>query len=137
MLKTETERVGRIVDARLSVIEDKVDVFVDEDDHHKIKAARDRLYDLKRALRKRQQDLILVTFRAEVKSYKDSYKESPTTVLMNYRDFSDLIDEYNRSIRDTSEKKVFGYVSEVFIDGIRIRKGCDQKPGELRFYSFE
>jgi hypothetical protein len=145
MLKTETERVGRIVDSRLMcVVGENKDVFADSNE--KILSLMREIENERLSLIGLQRKHILKTFRGVVDEYTKVYDEKPTTILMNYRDVNMLACSYNAETKaqknegvpqeGITREHVSEYSDKIEIDGIVVRKGCDQREGELRIYSF-
>lgn len=141
MLDTETERVGRFVDGKLEV-EFIEDAFSDDNDE--IKRLEKELDDARTKLREFQERHILGAFREAVREFAEKYDGRPTLVLMGYRDVNMLCEAYNEEIRKL--QKADGITREMAssyddnnrkVDGIRIKKGCDQDYGQIRMYSFE
>ena len=139
MLDTKTEQVGRIVDGTFFMKLHGDNVFAQKS----AEVIRiEKMCDEARA--RHTADMvthILHVFREEVEAFTTQYEKAPTRCLMNYRDISNLIEAYNqeRAEKELPRERISYYDSDdkKVIDGITIKSGCDQEPGQFRFYSFE
>lgn len=138
MLDTSTEIVGRIVDGKFVMkVGKNPNIFSDKSP--KVILLEKELEEAQTEHIAAMKGLVLVAFRNEVRDFTEKYEEPPTRCLMNYRDIHTLVDAYNeeRSVNDIPRDRVSYLDSTIVIDGITIKNGCDQNPGEYRFYSFE
>jgi hypothetical protein len=135
MLKTDTEKVGRIVDGQLSAKAGDVNIF----DYEALNAEREKT--------------ILESFRGLVVEFEVVYGGRPTLALMSSNDQSVIVTAYNDESDAIYEvelaqlgegvpvrrPRISAYSDEEnrFVDGIKIKPGCDQHNGQVRFYAFE
>jgi hypothetical protein len=96
------------------------------------KQERDQALDAHKNSRRKH---ILVAFRKAVKAFEQTFPEKVTHALLNMRDVEDLASAYNV---EANEEKAHEPVSNYdfdndgrLMDGILVRKGCDNKPGEM------
>lgn len=134
----ENEQVGRIVDTKLSAQSGKnKDVFAPKSPE--IIILQEKLNQAEVEHVELRESLILSTFRSLCEEYKKAYGSYPTRALLNYRDVSSICRAYNEESRKKDLNR--GYLSssaeKIEVDGITIKQGCDQEPGQVRFYQFE
>lgn len=143
MIDTTTRKTAVIIDGKLSCIVGKnKDVFGDSDPEiikkweKKIEQARDDLERLR-------QSKILEVFRTEVASFEEIVGSKPTLALMCYRDVNLIVEAWNQETRDLHADNrpylsIYNSGDDTrYVDGIHVKKGCDQEPGQIRFYSAE
>jgi len=145
MSATNKPRFFRIDDGKLNcAVKGNRDLFADTSKNtekkittleRKIEAERDLLDKVRR-------DNILWVFREEVKAFKDVSGNNPSLCLLNYRDVRLLCEAFNGETREkgierASLSRYDDGDATRFIDQTRIKQGCDQRPGEFRFYSSE
>lgn len=144
MIDKTSEKVGRIVDAKLCVkIGNHKDVL--GDDSPTIKRLEKQLEEERVAQKNARMAHILPAFREEMKSFESVYGAKPTQVLMNCFDLGYVVDAYNAEMMELSRTdgitrkwvSEYGEDDDRKIDGIKVKNGCDQKRGEIRLYSFE
>lgn len=134
----ENELVGRIVDARLRAVSGKnKDVFAAKSPE--MIACEKKLAEVSQAHTDLKQTLILSVFRGLCQEFKDTYGTYPTRALMCYIDIYDLCRAYNAEADEKKLSRPHQYSSgtNICIDGITIKQGCDTGHGEVKFYQFE
>jgi hypothetical protein len=148
-LNNNTAKTCQIIDGELSVKHAKINIFSDEDLSF-VKKAEEAHYAAKRKQSLLRQNAILEAFRKEISAFVQKFGAKPTLCLMNYRDVDLICDAWNaeqeeiykenrkvgietdgRDIISTSSS----YDKTRFVDGVRCKQGCDQQPGQIRFYS--
>jgi len=135
VLKVTTEMVSRSVDAVLVA-------RVGKDENifkgcKKINTLKENLQQAEKKLREQQQAHILEAFRENIAAFLLKYGEMPTRILMNYSDISHLCDAYNdeRVEQNIDRERVSSYGEKIYIDGIHVKQGCDQEPGDIRIFN--
>ena len=140
MLETKSEKVGRIVDGKLTcTIKGHSDLFEAKD--RKVKAAEAALNTARLTQWATQKKHILSVFRQTCNEFCQTYGDMPTLILMNYHDINILFEAYNDERRELEIDRPNVYSTgddnERVVDGIKVKQGCDQMQGQIRIYSFE
>lgn len=144
MLNSKTSKVCQIVEGKLTCsVPGNKDLFSDDMPKRmsrQIEKLEEKIESIRQELKYQRRDKILETFRNEVMLFKKAYGETPTVCLMNYRDLGLLCDAYNSesSLKGLDRKRITTYSEDEmtrFVDETRISQGCNQEPGEIKFYS--
>jgi hypothetical protein len=144
MIDKSSEKVGRIVDAKLCAVSGGHKNVIG-DDSSTVKRLEKQLEEARTAQTNARRNLILPAFREEMDQFNSVYGAKPTQVLMNCFDLGYITDAYNAEMQELTKKdgitrkwvSEYGEDEDRKIDGIKVKKGCDQKRGEIRVYSFE
>jgi len=136
MLQTEIAKVCRIIDGKLSCKAGRTDIFAEKS--VKVETLERKVRAAESEFEEAQIKHILTTFRIAVNDFFLATGAHPTLCLMNYRDVRLLCEAYNRDAVELNvERPTLSHYSDDakrIVDGVKIKQGCDQKPGEIRFY---
>lgn len=141
MIDKTTKKSAVIVDGVLScAVKGNKDLFGDH--APKVDALVKKLDQARDDVDVERQNNILQVFRTEVDNFTAMVGTRPTTVLMNYRDVNLMCKAFNTETITIGVDRPYidtysSSDSKRIIDGIKIKKGCDQEPGQIRFYSAE
>lgn len=150
-LDNKSAKTCQIVDGMLVKKVGRINVFTDDDLPIVVKA-RERYEQAKEKQHDIRVEQILPTFRAEVIAFIAKFGSKPTLCLMNYRDVDLIVDAFNAEqeaiyaenvkvgieVTKPLELSTSNYANEKrFVDGIKVKQGCDQEVGVIRFYSAE
>jgi hypothetical protein len=83
---------------------------------------------------KLKKENILEAFRDLVAEYIGAEGHLPSVALLGYWDKSALIEAYNAWFKDKE-----GYSPNTYstVDGVKIRSGCNQSNGKVRFHQYD
>lgn len=140
MIDTSSRKTAVIIGGRFSCVVGKnKDVFGDSDPEH-IKKLEQKIDQARRDLEELRQSKILEVFRNEALNFETLAGAKPYLCLMNYRDVNLIVEAWNAETRALEIERPYVSVynsgdDSRYIDGIKVKKGCDQEPGEFKFYS--
>ena len=138
MIDKTTQKTAVIIDGKLTCNVSRMykDIYSDETPKH-IVTLEEKLDAAKDVFAQVRKDNILQTLRDEIANFTAITGLKPTLCLMNYRDVDFVCEAYNDECSDAHFSTSSYFDDRRIIDGVKIKQGCDQKPGDIRFYSAE
>jgi hypothetical protein len=132
MLDKTTKKKGTIIDGVLfTKFEEDENIFIGCKKVDRLKA---ELEAAETAHTNMLKENVLEAFRDLVAEYIGAEGEKPSVALLGYYDRVYLLDAYNAWFKD---KNGYSPTTYATVDGVKIRGGCNQTAGQVRFHQYD